>query len=265
MTPTRPALRYHGGKWLLAPWIVSQFPPHQIYTEAFGGAASVLLRKPRSYAEIYNDLDEEVVSFFRVLRDNPEALQRRLRLTPFSRQEYVDAYESTDDPIERAARTVVKAYMGFGSDAIQRKSGFRANSDRSGTTPAHDWAHFSEAIEGLASRFQGVVIENRDAIQVIREHDRPGSLHYVDPPYPLSTRTSGKGYRHEMEDEHHRELAKFLKLCKGMVVVSSYESPLYESLFKGWRRVNRATRTMKSTRRVEVLWMNFTPPNRLDI
>src|SRR3990172_1008023 len=102
MNVARPILRYHGGKWKLASWIIDNFPPHRTYTEPFGGAASVLLRKPRSYAEVYNDLDSEIVNIFKVARDRGEELQRRLHLTPFARDELLAAYESSDDPIERA-------------------------------------------------------------------------------------------------------------------------------------------------------------------
>lgn len=89
---TRPALRWHGGKWRLAPWVIEHFPPHRVYVEPYGGAASVLLRKRRSYAEIYNDLDDEVVGMFRVLRsDRAPDLVRAVALTPFGRREFEEA------------------------------------------------------------------------------------------------------------------------------------------------------------------------------
>src|SRR3954470_24963100 len=101
----RPALRYHGGKWKIAPWIISHFPPHRIYVEPFGGAASVLLRKHRAYAEVYNDLDDWAVNLFRLLGDeqSAERLRRLLELTPFARTEFEcgrELGEASGDPIE---------------------------------------------------------------------------------------------------------------------------------------------------------------------
>ncbi|MFG8489773.1 DNA adenine methylase, partial [Pseudomonas aeruginosa] len=98
----RPILRYHGGKWKLAPWIIQHLAPHHTYVEPFGGAASVLLRKARSYAEIYNDLDGDVVNLFRVARDHGEELRQALALTPFAREEFEASYVETTDPLERA-------------------------------------------------------------------------------------------------------------------------------------------------------------------
>ena len=119
MDVTRPAMRYYGGKWLLAPWIIGHFPAHRTYVEPFGGAASVLLRKPRSAAEVYNDLDGEIVNMFRVLRSPAQAreLIRLVRLTPFARTEYEDAYLSDGDPIEQARRTLLRSFAGFGADS----------------------------------------------------------------------------------------------------------------------------------------------------
>jgi DNA adenine methylase len=127
--PTRPVLRYHGGKWRLAPWIISHFPPHRIYTEAFGGAGSVLLRKPRApFVEVLNDLDGEVVNLFRVLRDEQQSAQLCALLwrTPYARAEFVDSYEVIAAPVEQARRTVVRSFMGFGSDSASGAvTGFR--------------------------------------------------------------------------------------------------------------------------------------------
>jgi len=142
--PTRPVARYHGGKFLLRWWIVAHLPPHRVYTEDYGGAASVLMAKARSYGEVYNDLDGEMVNVFEVLRDDALAarLEKLVRLTPFSRVEFRRSYEAAADPVERARRTLVRSFMGFGSAAhnSDHRTGFRANSNRSGTTPARDWA-----------------------------------------------------------------------------------------------------------------------------
>lgn len=118
--PTRPILRYHGGTWILAPWIISHFPAHRVYVEPFGGAASVLLRKERSYGEVYNDLDGEIVNLFRIVREQPRKLMRSLAWTPFSRDEYRAAFDISAEPLEMARRTIVRSFMGFGSNAINR-------------------------------------------------------------------------------------------------------------------------------------------------
>lgn len=125
---TRPVLRYPGGKYKLAKWVISHFPGHEFYVEPYGGAASVLMAKPRVQGEIYNDLDGDVVNVFRVLRDPNQAqeLERVLRLTPFAYEEYKNAYEPCDDPIERARRTIFRSFASIGSDGVSRKnSGFR--------------------------------------------------------------------------------------------------------------------------------------------
>jgi DNA adenine methylase len=146
-------LRYHGGKWRLAPWIIEHFPTHRVYVEPFGGGGSVLMRKQRSYAEVYNDLDAEVTNLFRVLRDEATAIElaRRVRLTPFARDEFLDAYNGAEEPVERARRMVVRGFMGFGSAAATRdhKTGFRSNVTRSGTTPAVDWVAWPDQISRI--------------------------------------------------------------------------------------------------------------------
>lgn len=266
--PRRPALRWHGGKWLLASWILAHLPPHRVYVEPFGGAASVLLRKPRSYAEVYNDLDQGVVNLFRVLRDPVSAaeLRRRLSLTPFAREEFEGSYVVSEEPIEEARRLVVRSYMGFGSDAPNRdlRTGFRASSNRSGTTPAHDWVNWPEASIAITERFSGVIIENRPAVDVMRQHDGVDTLHYVDPPYLPGTRSekSRRGgaryhvYAHEMTAADHAELLAALRELRGMVVLSGYPAPLYDDALKGWKRVERKALADGARPRIEVLWLN---------
>ena len=136
---SRPLLRYHGGKWRLAPWIISHLQPHRIYVEPFGGSASVLLRKPRSHSEIYNDLGGEVVNLFRVLRQPAQAreLVRLVRLTPYSRTEFDDSYITAADPIEQARRTLLRSHTGFSTTGVtgRWRVGFRGNVTRTGAPP----------------------------------------------------------------------------------------------------------------------------------
>lgn len=253
----RPILRWHGGKWKLAPWILRHFPAHRTYVEPYGGAASVLVRKGRSYAEVYNDLDGDVVNLFRVLQQAPDALIGTLRITPFSREEFELAYEPASDPTERARRLVIRSFMGFGSNGHARVTGFRANSNRSGTTPAHDWANYPEALAIAVERLRGVVIENRPALEVMKQHDGLRTLHYVDPPYVLSSRSdSSKDYAHEMSDQDHESLAGCLHDLRGMVILSGYHSPLYDRLFSDWKRIEAVALADGARPRKEVLWLN---------
>jgi DNA adenine methylase len=261
----RPLVRYHGGKWMLAPWITSFFPEHRIFTETFGGGGSVLLRKRRSYAEIYNDLDGEMVNLFRVVRDRGEELVRAVSLTPFSRDEYAVAEQPCHDPLERARRTVIRSHMGF-AGGITKKTGFRANCKRHGTIPAMDWRNYPEAIVNVIERLRGVVIDNRDALDVMAIHDSPETLHYVDPPYLFDTRGDTRAdYRFEMDEAGHRRLAEVIRSMKGRVILSGYASTLYDlELFADWHREVRPTNADGGRPRVEVLWMNFTPTHQTD-
>jgi DNA adenine methylase len=286
--PTRPVLRWHGGKWKLAPWIISHFPPHRIYVEPFGGAASVLMRKTPCYAEVYNDLDNVVVNLFRVLRDPDKAsrLIAALKLTPFARTEFDEALLPAEDDVERARHLVVRAFMGFGSNAHSsspvslktgfksftrtdadkyRSTGFRANSNRSGTTPAHDWMSYPVALQAIVERVQGkaVIIESRDASKVMAQHDSPATLHYVDPPYLPETRSPAnkydlkhRMYRHELSRGEHVKLLGFLKRLEGMVVLSGYASDLYDARLRGWRRFEISALADGARARTEVLWIN---------
>lgn len=269
MTLKRPVLRYHGGKWILANWIIEHLPPHRVYVEPFAGAASVLLRKVRAYHEVYNDLDGEVCNLFTVLRDpgSSRRLAELLHLTPFARVEFDLAYEPTEDLVERARRTVVRSYMGFSTTTLRRqRTGFRAKGLRAHQPPQIDWRNYPASLEAVVDRLRGVVIENRDALDVIAHQDGEQTLFYVDPPYVHSTRTSvtktdggshfGNAYRHEMKDVDHRRLAGALRAGKGMVVLSGYDSKLYSELYPDWLRVERATLADGAQPRLEMLWLN---------
>ena len=169
--PTRPVLRYHGGKWMLAPWIISHFPRHQIYCEPFCGAASVLMRKPRAHAETINDLDGDVVNLFRVLRDpeQSQSLAALLNLTPWAREEFVASYAPSADPVEHARRTVARCYMGFGTSSRRRgMTGFRARPYRESQTGVTDWTNYPESVARVAQRLRGVCIDSRPLREYVR-------------------------------------------------------------------------------------------------
>jgi DNA adenine methylase len=255
-TPMRPLLRYHGGKFLLADWIISHFPEHRIYVEPFGGAGSVLLSKSRSYQDVYNDLDGEIVNLFRVAREHGAELASALELTPYSRHEFKLSYEPTENSLERARRTVIRSFMGHGSNSHHRVTGFRRHSRASGTSPCTDWRNYPPAFVQIIERLQGVVIENRDALGLIAEQDSEQTLFYLDPPYVTSTRDKGSDYRFEMTDMQHRELAELLKSLDGMVVLSGYRSSLYDELYGDWPSIDREARADGARKRIETLWMN---------
>lgn len=262
----RPALRYHGGKWRLAPWVISHFPKHSAYVEPYGGGASVLLRKQRVPTEIYNDLDSEVVNVFRVLQNPTTAkeLEHLLERTPFARDEYNLSFEPELDHVERARRVIMRSFMGHSSKSIfgttTAKNAFR--SLRTGdASPAVDWSRYPACIDSFVERLTGVVIENRPALQVIENCDRPDTLIYVDPPYVSSTRRPNTGkYRHEMDDSEHEVLARTLSACKGHVILSGYDCDLYRDLYGDWQCLTKQHRADKASLRTECLWISPNTP-----
>jgi DNA adenine methylase len=276
-TIARPPVRWHGAKFQMARQILPYLPKHRLYTEVFGGGAGVLLHKPRSHAEVYNDLDADIVGLFRVLQDATAAarLIELLRLTPFARREFELAYEPAEEPIERARRLVIRSFMGFGSNAhssTQRghqSTGFRSNSNRSGTTPAQDWMNLPKAYPAIIERFRGVVIEHRDAVEVLQRHDGITSLHYVDPPYMHDTRSMFKGgksaYKHEMDQSGHVRLLDALLGLAGMVVLSGYAHALYDRALADWRRIEFKAYADGARERTEVLWINPAAARALDL
>lgn len=260
MTPTRPVLRYHGGKWKLAPWVISHFPAHRIYVEPYGGAASVLLRKGRVPTEVYNDLDGDLVALFRCLQDEEQAqrLVQACALTPFARAEFDLAYEPSPDPVEQARRFIIRSFFGYGSKACvsPTKNGFRCL--RTGdASPALDWSRYPDALMTIVERMRAVVIESRPALDVIRRFDRPETLFYCDPPYVQGLRNLEQGvYRHEMTDEDHKALASALQDIKGAAIVSGYRCDLYDDIYAGWIRCDRKAYADKSSRRTESVWIS---------
>lgn len=269
-------LRYHGGKWKLAEWIISYFPDHRVYVEPFGGGGSVLLRKPRSSAEVYNDLWDVVVNVFAVMRDSQKAAQLKaaIEMTPFARTEFNSAFGHRPTElgdVEAARLAILRSFAGFGPASTNGDyaTGFRCNSNRSGTTPAHDWVNYPSHINTFVERLKGVVIENKSALEVIAQHDGQQTLFYVDPPYPLSTRNVARGnavYACDLTDDQHRELAQVLRSVQGTVVLSGYHCDLYDrELYPDWYSAERIHMADGARERTEVLWMNRKLDRQADL
>lgn len=222
------------------------------------------MQKERSYAEIYNDMDGEVVNLFRILRD-PEMnarLQEVCELTPYSRDEFILSKEMSNEPLERARRMVVRACMGFGSaSGLGGNSGFRSDSKRKYALASHLWAKYPENLAAVCDRLSGVIIENKPAIELIKQHDSEDTLFYLDPPYVTETRVKGnRYYNYEMTDEQHQELLSVAKSVTGFVLISGYDSELYNDSLCGWRKVAKESRISagRGTKlRTESLWLNF--------
>ena len=245
---------------MLSPWIISHLAAHKVYVEPFGGSAAVLLRKPRSYGEVYNDMDGDVVTVFQVLRDPALAdrLQQAVALTPFSRAEFAACADMSgiNDPVELSRRFLVRSLQGFGSNSVHQSSGFRACTKRDGSIPVHDWVRWPSRVPALTERLRGVVIENRDYEAVMSAHDGADTLHYVDPPYVLDARCKKNTYHHDFENIDHARLSACLHDMTGMVVLSGYQSALYETLFADWQRVDCETMADGARPRTESLWLN---------
>lgn len=259
---TRPLMRYHGGKWRLAPWILSHFPAHRVYTDAYGGAASVLLRKSRSYAEVYNDLNGDMVNLLRCLREPGmrRALVAAVQGTPYARAELDLSFEPTDDPIERARRALLRAAAGHSTThQSQRRTGFRNDISRTGGLPAHDWANLPPVLAQIGERLAGVIIEHDDALTVVQRYDTADTLHYLDPPYLAETRNAqqaGTAYAHDMSTpEQHRAMIAVARSLRGHVLISGYPSALYAELLDDWTMVLKAAHADSAADRIEALWL----------
>lgn len=260
-TIKRPALRYYGGKWNLAPWIISHFPPHKNYVEPCGGAASVLLQKPRSPLETYNDLDGNVVNFFRVLRDRPDELIRKIRLTPWARKEFELCRNPSEDNMESARRFFISALMGVSDQAHDQSTGMRFAPRREMyySLPVLNAIDLiDDTLVMIVERLRGVQIENTDYKRVIERGDWNTTLIYMDPPYPSSTRSASNIYLEEWTDAQHIEAASLLRACSGFVIVSGYACPLYTELYEahGWQRRDKGAQTNSGGKRIESLWLS---------
>lgn len=260
------AFGWYGGKYSHLDWLLPLLPECHHYCEPFGGSAAVLLNRPPSPVETYNDMDGEVVNFFRVLRDQKDRLVEAIGLTPFSREEFYIACQpvpASASALERARRFFVRARQvrtGLAQTASLGRWANCKNTSRSGMSGVVSrWLGSVESLPEIAERLMRVQVENRPALEVIELYDAPTTLFYCDPPYAHATRGDAKAYGYEMTDVEHRRLAKLLRAVQGRVAVSGYHGDLYDELFAGWRVIEataKACHSVKSERQ-EVLWVNY--------
>jgi len=260
------AFGWYGGKFSHLAWLLPLLPEAHHYCEPFAGSAAILLNRPPSPVETYNDIDGEVVNFFRVLRENKDALVAAIALTPFSREEFYRALSPADKPIsdlERARRFFVRARQartGLAQTASLGRWANCKNTSRSGMSGVVSrWLGSVDALPGIADRLLRVQIENRPAIDIITLYDDPGTLFYCDPPYVHSSRGDGKAYAFEMSDDEHRALADVLKRCQGKAAISGYRCELMDELYSDWHRHDAPAKNCHSVKapRQESLWTNY--------
>ena len=270
--PTGPVFRYPGSKWLLGPWIISHFPKrHETFVELFFGSGGVFFQKAPSRSEYVNDLDGEIVRFFRVLRERGVELAELLAETPYSREEYVSAFDESEDELENARRFLIRHQMSVaGNGGARYRSGWRHN----GPSNSHggvvgQWRKRPEIVMACSSRLLEAQIEQMDARYLVPRLDDTETLFYADPPYLNGTRSrpgkSGKLYRQEMmSPEAHLQLLDALDEARGMVVLSGYPSDLYDERLSHWARYEKLAYGEQAAQRTEVIWVNPACAIRLE-
>jgi DNA adenine methylase len=262
------AFGWYGGKFSHLDWLLPLLPITQHYCEPFGGSAAILLNRKPSNVETYNDIDGEIVNFFKVLRDKKEELLYAIGMTPFSREEFREAIKSNGNgehlsDLERARRFFIRARQVRTGLAQTASNGRWANclsTSRAGMAGAVSrWLGSVEGLEFIATRLLRVQIENDDALSVIKRYDSADTLFYCDPPYAHESRGDKNAYKYEMTDFEHVHLANLLKNVKGKVAISGYRCDLYNELFKDWKMHVAPTKKALSIKseRTEILWTNY--------
>jgi DNA adenine methylase len=259
------AFGWYGGKFSHLGWLLRLLPECHHYCEPFAGSAAVLLNRPASPVETYNDIDGEVTNFFRVLREHSGELVKQIGLTPFSREEFYKAcgpYHGIGE-IERARRFFVRARQvrtGLAQTASLGRWANCKNTSRAGMSGVVSrWLGSVDMLPAIAERLLRVQIENRPAAEVITLYDDKRTLFYCDPPYPHEARGDAKAYGFEMSNEEHEKLAGLLKKVKGKIAVSGYRCALMDKLYGDWVRVDAPAKKCHSVKRArtEALWINY--------
>lgn len=256
----RSVLRYPGSKWNIASQLVRLIPEHHTYVEPFFGSGAVLFNKQQSNIEIVNDLDSNVVNLFHCIQEDAQNLARMVMTTPFSREIYEVTYRNAydnDDSYQKALKFLIQCWQGYGFRTDGSKVGWR--NDVQGRERAYalwNWYRLPEWLIDIAERLRMVQIENRPALEVIERFNYSNVFMYIDPPYMLHTRT-GKQYNYEMTDSDHEELLKMLLQSKAKIMLSGYESDMYNDYLAGWGKKQFSSYAEHGKPRTETVWINY--------
>lgn len=261
--------RYPGSKWSMAQWIIAHFPKgyqKMVYLEPFVGSGAVFFNKLPGAVETINDLNSDIVNLFQVLRESPEELRRVLELTPYSREEYDLSFTPCDEPIEKARRFMVKTTQAIGAKLNgSSKCGWRNHKQMKIGGTACKWGGIADTLDEASARLRGdtthlVQIEHMDALRLIERYNHSDVLIYADPPYLLETRRSGKLYQDEMSAAAHAEFLDIIRNSKAKIIVSGYDSEMYNAALKGWKKDSTLSQTTSTKKARETIWMNYDPP-----
>jgi DNA adenine methylase len=267
-TVSQTPFQWYGGKYEIADWLASLLPRATTFVMSFGGAGSPLWHVEPYPVEVYNDIDGDLVNFFRVCRDDGQQLADSLEMTPYAREEYKACLDLTvSEPVERARRFAAVARMSHGGAWGRSWSHVVGHSRRGMSSSVSRFLHLPQTVLEVAARLKTVQVESMDAVELMKKYDRPDTLFYCDPPYMPETRNGSDVYRHEYDRAAHETFLATCNACKGKVSISGYDCEMYRDALSKWRRVEREVTcrsnitnrgaASKPTRQ-EVVWMNYS-------
>jgi len=260
----KPPLHWPGSKMKMMDWILSEFPEHKCFVDVFGGSGAVLLNKIPSNNDVYNDLNGNLATLFKVLcnKDDTQELVRRLDNTLYSRDEFNYAKDNVDtesDPIERARLMFVLHNQSF--SGLGGTWGYAIAADRYKTNPPYRFQQKIKVLQAVHNRIKYVTIENLSFSEIIPKYSTPETLFYLDPPYCPTSRTGGAKYKHEMGFDEHVKMVEIMLGSDAMFILSGFDTEAYRPLEKAGYTRKEKTRAVTidpklTQHRTEVLWIS---------